>query len=278
MGIYDKTVEVPVKTMVLFFVVDTSASMEGTKIGTLNSAIAEIQSDLKSISEDNADAKIKVATLAFSTGASWMESEPVAAENFRWNYLEAHGVTDLGAACKMLNEKLSRKEGGYMNEVVGSFAPVIFLLSDGYPTDDYKKGLEILKKNTWFQAATKMALAIGEEADMGVLAEFTGKSESVVTANRTGELKRWIRFLTVTSSQIGTQSTVVGYGGDPGKNDQESRSDGEPESKQKQLIEKIQEEKKRMEEEEDGAYGEYGEYGENFEGAEYKMKDVGDIF
>ncbi len=57
-----------------FFVVDTSGSMSGAKIGTVNSAIEEVVPELKDISESNADAQIKVATLSFSTGARWIDS------------------------------------------------------------------------------------------------------------------------------------------------------------------------------------------------------------
>ena len=146
MGLYDEVVEVPRRTMVLFFVVDTSGSMSGAKIGVVNSAIEEIVPELKDISESNADAQIKVATLAFSTGARWIDSAPVAAENFRWNYLDASGVTDLGAACMQLNEKLSRN--AFMSDATGSFAPAIFLLSDGEPTDsitDLKNTVNAIK-------------------------------------------------------------------------------------------------------------------------------------
>ncbi|MBD5099612.1 MAG: hypothetical protein HDT35_08775, partial [Clostridiales bacterium] len=144
MGLYDEVVEVPRRTMVLFFLVDTSGSMKGEKIGTVNTAIEEIVPELKDISETNADAQIKIATLAFSTGARWVDDAPVAAEEFRWNYLDADGVTDLGEACRKLNEKLSRNE--FMSDATGSFAPAIFLISDGEPTDDYKRGLEKLRQ------------------------------------------------------------------------------------------------------------------------------------
>lgn len=243
MGLYDETVEVPRKTMVLFFVVDTSGSMAGSKIGTLNSAIAELESELADISKENADAQIKIATLAFSTGAQWMESEPVEAENFRWNYLEAGGVTDLGEACLQLNEKLSRKT--YMNEVAGSFAPVIFLLSDGVPTDDYRRGLEKLKSNNWFNAAIKVAVAIGDDADKSVLAEFTGNVEAVIEVHNPGQLKKWVRFISVTSAQIGSQSSSVGYNSDSGNGNWESG--GGLESKQEQFIDELKEEVKREE-------------------------------
>ena len=45
-NIYDDVVEVARRTMVLFFVVDTSGSMEGSKIGTLNQAIEDVTDEL----------------------------------------------------------------------------------------------------------------------------------------------------------------------------------------------------------------------------------------
>ncbi len=215
MGLYDEVVEVPRRTMVLFFVVDTSGSMSGAKIGTVNSAIEEIVPELKDISETNADAQIKVATLSFSTGARWVDSAPVAAENFRWNYLDASGVTDLGAACIQLNEKLSRN--AYMSDAVGSFAPAIFLLSDGEPTDNYQYGLDKLKQNNWFKKAIKVAIAIGNDANTNVLADFTGSSEAVITVHDPESLKKWIQFVSVRASEIGSRSSNVGTG-NPGDN------------------------------------------------------------
>ena len=83
-GIYDDVVEVARRTMVLFFVVDTSGSMEGAKIGTLNQAIEDIIPEISDISENNADAEIKVAVLEFSNGAKWITPAPVPAQDFTW--------------------------------------------------------------------------------------------------------------------------------------------------------------------------------------------------
>lgn len=208
MGLYDEVVEVPRRTMVLFFVVDTSGSMTGSKMGTVNDAIEGIEGVLKEISETNADAQIKVATLAFSTGAHWIDSAPVAAENFRWNYLDPNGVTDLGEACIQLNEKLSRN--AFMNDATGSFAPAIFLMSDGEPTDNYKYGLEKLKQNNWFKKAIKVAVAIGDDANETVLADFTGNREAVIKVHTPEALKKWIQFVSVRASEIGSKSSNAG--------------------------------------------------------------------
>jgi len=205
MGLYDETAEVARRTMVLFFVIDTSGSMSGSKIGAVNTAIQEVIPEIKNISEGNSDAAIKIAALSFSTGAEWITSEPVTAENFSWDDIDAEGVTDFGRACLALDEKLSRN--AFMNEARGSYAPVILLMSDGEPTDDYRSGLEQLKKNNWFRAAIKVAIAIGEDANREVLADFTGTSEAVITVHTPGELKKWIKFMSVKSSEIGSSST-----------------------------------------------------------------------
>ena len=55
--------------------------------------------------------------MEFSTGAHWVDRAPVAVENYRWDYLEAYGVTDLGEAFIQLNKKLSRNE--FMSSVTG---------------------------------------------------------------------------------------------------------------------------------------------------------------
>ncbi len=236
-NIYDDVAETARRTMVLFFVVDCSGSMSGAKMGTVNSAIEEIVPEIKSISETNADARIKVAVLKFATTAEWLYSAPVEAESFVWQYLDANGMTALGEACRQLNEKLSRKE--FMSDATGSYAPAIFLLSDGEPTDDYERSLKKLKENNWFKKAIKVALAIGDEANQQKLAEFTGTGEAVITVHTPEALRSWIRFVSVRSSEIGSKSAAAGTkAGD---------SETPIVTKQEQLVEAIKEEKEAEE-------------------------------
>lgn len=202
-------VPIPRKTMVLFFLVDTSGSMSGDKIGAVNEAIREVIPEIKDISDENADAQIKIAVLEFSSGANWLYEKPIESDQFVWNNLEAGGLTDMGVAFKMLNEKFSVSKG-FMSEAVGSFAPAIFMMSDGAPTDDYKKELEVLRKNKWFKVAIKVAVAIGSDANVEILKEFTGNDECVLTVRSPEALRKMIRFASVTASQIGSKSSGVG--------------------------------------------------------------------
>jgi uncharacterized protein YegL len=209
MSLFDEIEAVPRKTMVLFFIIDTSGSMAGHKIGSVNQALDEVIPEIRDISTTNADAQIKIAALQFDSGCRWITSAgPIEAEQFHWNQINAQGVTDFGSACKELNNKLSTKE--YMKEASGSFAPAIILLSDGEPTDNWQSGLDQLKQNNWFKSAIKVALAVGDDANYDVLREFTGTSEAVIPVHNRGELKRTIRFVSVTASKVASTSTQAG--------------------------------------------------------------------
>jgi uncharacterized protein YegL len=208
-------IEIPRRTMALFFVIDTSGSMDGSKIGAVNTSIEEVIPAIKEVSNDNADAQIKIAALEFSSGARWITGNgPVECDQFRWNYLDAAGVTDFGAACRALNEKLSTK--AFMQEATGSFAPAIFLLSDGEPTDEWQSALQTLRQNNWFKAAVKVAVAIGDDANKDMLKEFTGSMEAVLEAHNTAMLKKMIKFVSVRASQVASKSADIGGSTDDG--------------------------------------------------------------
>lgn len=200
-------IQIARKTMVLFFLVDTSGSMYGEKIGSLNDAIRETVPDLKDLSQSNPDAAIKIAVMQFDTNIRWLYPQPIDSEQFRWNDLQAGGLTELGAALLELNGKLSKTQ--FMQEAAGSYAPVLILLSDGGPTDNFDSALEVIKKNAWFKHAIKIAIAIGNDADKNVLAQFTGNSESVIEVHNKSALKAIIRFVSVTSSQVNSKSSSV---------------------------------------------------------------------
>lgn len=199
---FDDAEEIAKKSMVLFFMIDCSGSMGGTKIGTVNSVMEELIPEIRGIG--GADADIKLAVLKFSGGSEWMYSEPISVDEFEWSPLDAENVTDLGSAFSELSAKLSRNE--FMSSPSLSFAPVMILMSDGYPTDNFEKGLAELQQNKWYSAGIKAAVAIGEDADLDILARFTGSPDSVVTAHNGEALAKLIKFVAVTSSQIGSRS------------------------------------------------------------------------
>ena len=198
--------KLPRSSMAIIFAVDTSGSMSGVKIASLNTATREALNDVSEISKNNADARIKVGVLEFSSDARWMYEGLTDAESFQWQDLTAGGMTSLGAACNELNQKLSRTHG-WMAEPTGTRAPVIIFISDGEPTDEWRHSFETLKGNNWYKVACKIAIAVGDDANKNILAELTGTMETVITVHDTKQLKKIIRTVSLTSSMINSKST-----------------------------------------------------------------------
>jgi uncharacterized protein YegL len=192
------------KELVIFFVIDTSSSMTGVKINTVNTAIREFIPELRGVG--SSDAKLKAAVLCFSSGSQWL-TVPVPVEDFTWNDVPADGWTDLGSACLELNEKMSRK--AFLNSTSGYASPIVIIMSDGQPNSDWENSFGKLSSNSWFKLAIKIAIAIGNDADIDVLAKFTGNREAVFVTHTPADLRRLIKIVTVTSSQLGSNSLPI---------------------------------------------------------------------
>ncbi len=196
----------PRKVMTLFYLVDTSGSMSGSRIGTVNAAMEECIPLLKEVAAANDDAEIKVAILQFSSGCSWITpaSGPVGLEDIIWNDLQAGGMTEFGGALAELDKKLSRNE--FLNSQTGAYAPVILLLSDGGPTDNWEPALSKIKQNNWFKHAIKIAIDIESGSDRSVLAQFTGNPEAILDAQDKATLKKMIHKVSVRASEFQSHS------------------------------------------------------------------------
>ena len=206
MSLLEEITPSPRKVMTLFYLVDTSGSMCGSSIGTVNAAMEECIPMLKEVAQANDDAEIKVAIMQFSSGCSWITpaTGPVGLDDIIWNDLQAGGLTEFGTALIELDKKLSRNE--FLKSQTGAYAPVILLLSDGGPTDNWEVGLNKIKQNNWFKHAIKIAIDIESGSDRRVLAEFTGNPEAILDAKDTATLKKMIHKVSVRASEFQSHS------------------------------------------------------------------------
>jgi len=118
-----------------------------------------------------------------------LPTHPVA--DFKWVDLQTEGVTDLGRALTMLAEQLRIPP---MTD--RALPPVLVLISDGCPTDDFTKGLQALMDEPWGKKAVRIAIAIGEDADTTVLQKFIGHPElKPLQANNPEALVRSIKWV-----------------------------------------------------------------------------------
>ena len=194
--------ELATRPIHFFWVVDCSGSMYGEKIGIVNNTIQECIPEMRSAADNNPNAQLLIRALQFSSGASWITTTPVPVEDYGWEDMDANGLTELGKAFDLLAAQLSIPP---MPE--RALPPVIVLLSDGQPTDDYKRSLEKLKKLPWFRKAVKIAISIGQDADDDVLVEFCGNSELVLQANNAAALAKMIKWASTTASMVSAPSS-----------------------------------------------------------------------
>ena len=205
MPLVGETEKIARKLLPIIYVLDTSGSMEGSRIAAVNAAMNETMEVLKDVSSKNPTAELKIAVLQFSSGPQWVTENLVFMEDFYWNDLKAGGLTDFGSALNELNNKLSREQ--FLISEVGFKAPVIIFMSDGEPTDDYESALNKIKSNNkWFKTATKIAIAVGDDANVQVLQKIAGNNEAVIKVDDLESLKKLIRVVSVTATMIGSKS------------------------------------------------------------------------
>ena len=202
------------RAMVVFFVIDISGSMRGARIGSVNDAIRNLIPELKKRERSNTTAEIRVAILEFSTRATWrtLSPEPVATYQYR-DIENVGGGTNYGAAFAALNEKLSRQQ--FLNSTAGAYTPLIIFMTDGKPSDMglYHEELVKLKRNKWFQYATRVGIAIEEGAlsseCKSVLLEFTENGQNVYEAKNTIVLAKQIQLVTLTGVDFVTRQGSI---------------------------------------------------------------------
>ena len=202
-----------------FWMVDCSSSMSGDKIGAVNHAIQECIEPMREEAAGNPNEQLYIRTLKFASGASWVTAEPVPIEEFAWEDVEANGITDLGKAFELLAGQLSMPP-----MPARALPPVIVLLTDGYPTDDWKRPLEKLLKMPWGKKAVKVAIAIGKDADRSVLEAFTGNPEAVLDAGNPEILTHFIKWASTVASAVSNPTS------NPTEESAEPQASQEPQS------------------------------------------------
>lgn len=180
------------------WICDCSGSMSSNgKIQALNAAIREAIPHMREVAEENPNAQVLVRALKFSDGAQWHISQAVPIDQFEWTDLDAAGLTDMGLAMKMVAEQLKSPP---MPE--RALPPVLVLITDGVPTDDFKTGLNVLMAEPWGKKAVRVAIAIGNDAEPEPLQKFIGNPEiKPLQASSPEKLIRYIKWASTATIQ-----------------------------------------------------------------------------
>jgi len=154
----------------VYLLIDCSESMAGQGMDSVNKGVQALLTALRS--DPQSLESVALSIITFSKEAS--QVVPLSdVSSIRIPLLSVRPGTSLGAALRLLVACLDREVVRTTREVKGDFRPLILLMTDGQPTDDWESGVEILKKQNTVKIANFYAIAIGEDVDTDLLRQIT---------------------------------------------------------------------------------------------------------
>lgn len=183
------------------WMIDCSGSMTGAKIYALNQAMREMLPFLRVAAKDNPNAELLMRVVAFSDGARWHIADPTPIEEFKWQDLVAGNTTDAGTALRMVANALTTSQMPKR-----ALPPVLVLVLDGSPTDDFEAGLRSLNEQPWGRKAVRLGIAVGQYADRNALRSFMGTDREPLEMHNSEQLLNYIRW--VSTSFVGSSQKL----------------------------------------------------------------------
>ena len=195
----------------VYLVLDTSGSMMGEPIEAVKTGLQTLLSALRQ--DPYALETVHLSVIAFSSEAKQLV--PLTeVTSFKFPDIVASGGTCLGAGLRLLAESIEREVAKGTTEQRGDWKPLVFLMTDGAPTDDWRPGKEALAK---VKIATLVACAAGPSAKTDVLKDLTESVVSLDTADAS-TIKAFFQWVSasvsVSSQKVDLAKKDVGGLGD----------------------------------------------------------------
>lgn len=190
----------------VFFVLDCSESMVGENLKNMESAVAAIVRSLRT--DPQALETVFFSVIAFA-GVARTVAPLVEIVSFYPPRLPLGGGTNLGAALDALMGEIDKSVIKTTAERKGDWRPIIYLVTDGRPTDNPTSAIERWNAK-YGKKATLIAIGLGRSVDFAVLRRLT---ENVIAFEdvKEGDFKKFINWVT---ASVVAQSKSVGEGGD----------------------------------------------------------------
>lgn len=135
-----------IRRLPIYLLLDCSGSMQGAPIEAVRRGIEQFTKDVQE--DEFAKQTVHIGVIVFGETVELVTNGLIPIENFKPPLLVAEGQTPLGQALRLLQQSLNADvklaiKGGEK----GDWKPLIFILTDGEPTDDWQTPREeILKR------------------------------------------------------------------------------------------------------------------------------------
>lgn len=179
---------------------DTSGSMAvDGKIEALNKGLKDMIASFSSESRLRAEIQVSVITFGGSQAELNLPLTP-AHQLQSFTPLVAEGMTPLGGALSLA--------GQIIEDATRVYTPVVVLVSDGYPNDDWEVPFARLINGERSSKATRFAMAIGADADEQMLRDFANDPEApLFRAENARDIHRFFRAVSMSVSARSQSAT-----------------------------------------------------------------------
>ncbi|MBF0371808.1 MAG: VWA domain-containing protein [Alphaproteobacteria bacterium] len=183
----------------VYLVLDVSGSMHGEPIEAVRNGMQMLVSTLRT--DPYALETAFLSVIVFDEKARQVVplTELMA---FQPPTIEAGSTTSLGDALTVTKECIEREVRKTTREEKGDWKPLVFIMTDGQPTDDWQKGLNEFRK---LMAGMVVACAVGPQADTKILKQITEAVVSLDTADSStiGAFFKWVSAsISVSSKKV----------------------------------------------------------------------------
>lgn len=185
----------------VYFVLDCSESMAGEKIQKMESGVAYIIQQLKKDPQALETVYFSIITFA---GISRTLSPLLEISYFYPPRLPLGGGTSLGLALQNLMKDIDVNTVKTTFEKKGDWKPIVYLWTDGRPTDNVDEAIQRWNKN-YDSKVDLIAIGIGEQPDLAVLKRLT----TTVLHFENSNSKDFNKFINWISTSISIQSKSI---------------------------------------------------------------------
>ncbi len=177
----------------VYLLLDCSGSMYGEPIEAVKNGVQVLVSTLRHDPYALETAYLSIITFDSSAQQVSPLTELAA---FQQPNIQASGCTALGEALALLSQKADQEVTKTTAEQKGDWKPLVFIMTDGEPTDDLNKGLAEFKKRKWGMV---VACAAGSGANTDTLKKITECVVSLDTAD-SATIKAFFKWVSASVS------------------------------------------------------------------------------
>ncbi|MFV0364673.1 MAG: vWA domain-containing protein [Suipraeoptans sp.] len=195
-----------VKKLPVVLLLDVSGSMKGAKIDSLYDATCDMIDTFvgAQIKEQSIDVAIITFGKEIKLHTPYTPVKELQAKGFE--RFEADGMTPMGTAIQMAKDMIEDK-GVTPSRI---YRPAVILVSDGEPNDDWRSAVACFINDGRSSKCQRFAVAIGDEADRGVLETFTENADNVSYAAQASDLADCFKTvsMSVTTTTLQPEKTT----------------------------------------------------------------------